>query len=322
MRIRWAFALLALASHAAVASTEAARPQRTIEARGPAGRLAGTLAGPGRAPVALIIPGSGPTDRDGNNPAGIRAAPYRLLAEALAAQDITTVRIDKRGMFGSAGPGIDPNAVTLDAYVDDMRAWVAAVRSHTDAPCVWLIGHSEGGLVAIAAARAINDACGLVLVATPGRPMGEVLRSQLRANPANAPVLAQAESAIDALTAGRRVDASAMHPALAPLFAPQVQGFLVSMFAFDPAKALAGYERPVLIVQGTRDLQVSEEDAGLLKRADDDAQLVLLPNANHVLKVVDGPDARANVASYADPSLPLAPGVGAAIGRFLLAKRP
>jgi hypothetical protein len=69
---------------------------------GPQGPLAGSLLDAGKgAPVVLIIPGSGPTDRDGNNPLGITAAPYRLLAEALAAKRVSSVRIDKRGMFGS-----------------------------------------------------------------------------------------------------------------------------------------------------------------------------------------------------------------------------
>jgi len=321
---RMAFALLAigLALAPAARPTDVAAAERSVEADGPSGKLAGTLRGPGTAPVVLVIPGSGPTDRDGNSPGGILAAPYRMLAQALAAQGVTTLRIDKRGMFGSAAPGVDPNAVTLDDNVADMRAWVAALRKQTGASCIWLLGHSEGGLVAIATATAggktAGDVCGLLLLATPGRPMGEVLRAQLRANPANAPILPQAEQAIDALTAGKRVETSGMHPALAPLFAQQVQGFLVSMFAFDPAHALAGYRKPVLVLQGKRDIQVSEADAQLLKQADAQATLILLPDMNHVLKTVTSDDVGANVATYADSSLPLAPGVADGIGRFLL----
>ena len=125
-----------------------------IEAVGPQGPLAGAMlrGSSAQGPVALIIPGSGPTDRDGNSPQGIRAASYRLLAQGLAAEGITTVRIDKRGMFGSAAVVPDANAVTMADYVADTAAWVKSVRAKTGAPCIWLIGHSEGGLVALAAA--------------------------------------------------------------------------------------------------------------------------------------------------------------------------
>ncbi len=104
--------------------------QTPIEAPGPNGPLAGTLLGEGKGhPVVLIIPGSGPTDRDGNSPLGIAAAPYRLLAEALAAQGIATARIDKRGMFGSKAAISDANAVTIADYAADVHAWAKVIRA-------------------------------------------------------------------------------------------------------------------------------------------------------------------------------------------------
>ncbi len=180
-----------------------------------------------RAPVMLIVPGSGPTDRDGNSPLGIKAAPYRLLAEALAKDDISTVRVDKRGMFASAAAG-DPNAVSVDIYANDYRAWIDAIREQTGAKCVWLLGHSEGALMVSAAAEGRKDVCGLVLVSGAGRPILDVMRDQLQANPANAPILPEALHAIDELKAGRHVDTAGMNPALARLFAPQVQDFMIS----------------------------------------------------------------------------------------------
>src|SRR6476660_9152363 len=99
---------------AAAASTQLTAP-------GPVGPLAGTYVDAGKnAPVMLIIPGSGPTDRDGNNPLGITAAQYRLLAEALASKGISSVRIDKRGMFGSKAAVPDANAVTVGDYAIDV----------------------------------------------------------------------------------------------------------------------------------------------------------------------------------------------------------
>ncbi len=161
-----------------------------IEAPGPHGPLRGTMVHPAKdAPMILMIPGSGPTDRDGNSPLGVRAAPYRLLAEGLAGRGIGSVRIDKRGLFGSQDAVIDANAVTIDDYVDDTSAWVDAVRVRTGAECVWLLGHSEGGLVALAAATKADHICGVILVAAAGRPLADVIREQLNASPANAPLM-------------------------------------------------------------------------------------------------------------------------------------
>jgi hypothetical protein len=266
----------------------------------------------------LIIPGSGPTDRDGNSPSGIVAAPYRLLAEALAARGIASVRIDKRGMFGSAGAVPDANAVTIADYAGDVHSWVRAIRSRTGARCVWLLGHSEGGLVALVAAQRPEGICGLVLAAAPGRRFGTVLREQLRANPANAPLLAEAMAAIDSLEAGKRVDPAGLNPALLPLFAPQVQGFVRSLLSYDPARLAGRVGKPVLIVQGEQDLQIAKVDAIRLAAANRNAKLALLPGVNHVLKVVVSDDRAANAATYSDPSLPIAPAVAGAIADFIL----
>ena len=123
----------------------------------------------------------------------------RLLADALAAKGVSSVRIDKRGMFASAAAIPDPNKVTLSDYADDVAAWIAAIRAKTGASCVWVAGHSEGGLVALTAAQRVKGICGLILIATPGRPLGGVMREQFHANPANAPILPDADAAIDAL---------------------------------------------------------------------------------------------------------------------------
>ena len=267
---------------ATVAATPSATTQTFVQAPGPLGPLKGTMLAPaaGGAPMVLIIPGSGPTDRNGNNPLGVRAATYRLLAEGLAQRSIGTVRIDKRGMFGSRTAVADGNAVTIGDYATDTKSWITAIRKLTGVPCVWVLGHSEGGLVALVSAQNAPDICGLVLVSAAGRPLGEVLREQLRSNPANAPIIDQAMAAIDGLEAGKHVDISTMTPALMPLFAPQVQGFLISVFSYDPAKLIASINKPVLILQGKRDMQVGVADAEQLKQAAPAAKLVLLDDTN------------------------------------------
>jgi pimeloyl-ACP methyl ester carboxylesterase len=295
-----------------------------LEAPGPNGALRGTLLSAGGAehPVLLIIPGSGPTDRDGNSPLGIQASTYRLLAEGLAAEGISSLRIDKRGLFGSAAAIPDPNAVTIGDYAGDVRRWSAILRERTGAPCIWLLGHSEGGLVAMAAANDATGICGLILVAAPGRRLGAILREQLQANPANAPILEQAEHAIDQLEAGQRIEAATLHLALLPLFRPEVQGFLIDTFSYDPAALLAREAKPTLILQGGRDLQISAADAQRLKTAKPNAELRVIPDANHVLKAVTSDDRTANLLTYAAADLPLAADIVPTIVQFIRAHTP
>lgn len=290
-----------------------------ITAEGPLGPLRGSIAGENiGGPVALILPGSGPTDRNGNSTLGIAAAPYQLLAQDLEAHGIASVRVDKRGMFGSAQAVEDANAVTLSDYVDDVRAWIKAIKQHTDTDCVWLVGHSEGGLVALAAAaEREDDICGLVLLSTAGYQLGDVLRTQLRSNPANAPLLDAAEEVISALEAGRRVDGREIPQPLLPLFYPDVQGFLISIFALDPTDLVSEIEVPTLILQGDRDIQVTTADAERLQSARPGAELVVVPDANHVLKHVASDNLEENLPTYADPDLPLADGIVEAIAGFI-----
>lgn len=319
MRLKVLAMCLATGSMCLPASASASETQ--AEAPGPEGPLQGTLLIPADRPVApeiaIIIPGSGPTDRNGNNPAGLAASSYRLLADALEQAGVATLRIDKRGMFGSAAAVRDANAVTLQDYAQDVGSWITVLRAQTGASCIWLIGHSEGGLVALQAAQSQADVCGVVLVAAAGRPLGVVIKEQLAANPANAFLLDQANAAIDEIAAGRAVDVTGMHPALRGLFDPAVQGYLSSVLAVDPARLVATLSMPVLIMQGTSDIQVSVADAERLSAAAPAAKLVLLDNVNHVLKTAPADDRAANIATYFKADLPLAEGVADAIAGFI-----
>jgi pimeloyl-ACP methyl ester carboxylesterase len=282
-----------------------------------AGALHGTMInGRNSDPVVLIVPGSGPTDRDGNNPMGLRTDAYKLLAEGLIDQKVSTVRIDKRGMFGSAQAG-DPNAVTPAAYVADIHAWIDAIKTERgeNSGCLFLLGHSEGALMVTLAAKDRKDVCGLILVAGMGRPMGEVIREQLRANPANAPIIDEAFAALVELEAARTVDTSTMTPTLLPLFNPSVQGYLMSVLTIDPVEALREARKETLVLQGDRDLQVAVEDARMLDSVRN-TELRIIGGMNHVLK--DAPEDRAgNLATYADASLPLSKDVIRRIRSFV-----
>jgi pimeloyl-ACP methyl ester carboxylesterase len=293
-----------------------------LTAPGPEGPLAGTLIDPDpKAPLVVILPGSGPTDRDGNNRLGVAGGPYKQLAEALAAKGIATLRADKRGQFASKAAQADPYAATTGGYADDAHAWANVLLPRTGRKCVWLLGHSEGALVALVAAQKPAGICGLVLLSGGGRPIGEVLRDQLKANPANAPILPQALAAIDSLEAGKRVPEASMPAPLRPLLGDKLQPYWIDLMSHDPAKLIAAIKLPVLILQGDRDIQVSVGDAQALKAAQPRATLTLLPGINHVLKPVATDDRAANIATYTDATLPISPLIAEDVAAFVTAKR-
>jgi len=281
--------------------------------------LHGTLEDAGKgAPAILILPGSGPTDRDGNAPPSLHGDTYKLLAQGLAAKGVTSLRVDKRGIGESRDAAPLETGLRFKTYADDARAWAAELRKETGTKCVWLLGHSEGALVAEVAAENPEGACGLILVAGAGRKAGDLIRDQIAANPANPPLVRQQVDAIlNSLEAGKPV--RDVPPYLAALFRPSVQPYMMSWLPLEPAALLSRITLPMLILQGENDIQVPLADAKLLAAAKPGAKLVLLPGVNHILKAAPT-DRAANMATYADPSLPLAPGVVDAVANFVKAQ--
>ncbi|MDX8350687.1 alpha/beta fold hydrolase [Cognatiyoonia sp. IB215446] len=274
-----------------------------VQIPGPPGPLeAEQIAPEGAAHAVVIVPGSGPTDRDGNSPqSGLATDTYKLLAEGLAVHGIASLRIDKRGFFGSEAAIADPNDVTIAAYADDLRGWVN--RASQIAPCVWIAGHSEGGLVALVAAKdPPASLCGLILLATPGRPVGQLMIAQFEANPANAPIMPEIRSIVTDLEAGTGRDPTDISPVLQSLFSPSLQRYMIDLFSYDPTAIAADWNGPALIMQGDADVQVSLDDANLLKGAMQQARRVNLPGGTHMLKEAVPGDP---LADYYDPTLPL-----------------
>ena len=280
-----------------------------------AGMLSGLYRDAGsNSPVILMVPGSGPTDLNGNSPLGVESNMFMQMSDALAAYGISTVRVDKRGLFSSKSAG-DPNAVTVDIYAQDYRNWVEVIRAETKQSCVYMLGHSEGALMVSAASIDNPNVCGLILVAGVGRPLGDVLREQLKANPANKPILKEAFDAINSLERAENVDTTTLHSALKPLFRAEVQDFLISAFAVDPAQVAATADMHTLIIQGKNDIQTSAIDAQKLAEATG-GQLVLIDDVNHVLKEASSTRSE-NIATYSDPDLAVSESVITAIRMFV-----
>jgi len=269
-------------------------------------------------PAVLLIAGSGPTDRNGNS-AGLPGAnnSLKLLAEALAQRGIASVRYDKRGIGGSRATLTSEADLRFDMLAADAAAWVRRMHLDPRLSTITVAGHSEGSLLGMLAARSAN-ADAYISLEGAGRTASAIIHEQL-ASRATAPIAAQADSIMAEIDAGRTVDS--IPPTLVALFRPSVQPYLVSWFRYDPAKELAKLQVPVLIVQGTTDIQVSNEDARLLAAADPRAKLVTIDGMNHVLKMVPA-DLTQQIKSYSDPSLPVAPQLVDAVASFVKDVRP
>jgi alpha-beta hydrolase superfamily lysophospholipase len=311
--------LACIAVTALALGTQAAAPPPTLERNvsisGGAAPLRGTLFVPtagARVPAALILGGSGPTDRNGNQPT-THTDNLKLLAHGLFAAGIATLRIDKRGI-GASGPAALAEAdLRLDTYVADAKAWLAFLRAQERIGRVFVVGHSEGALIASLAAQG-EDLAGLVLIAGIGSPLGTVMRRQLIAMAAPEPLRQRAFDIIAALERGQTTrDVPAE---LAALLRPSVQPFLISSLTRDPVAALAASTAPALIVQGTTDLQVSVENARLLAASRAGTELAIIDGMNHTLKVAPV-DRAAQRPAYVDPDLPLASALVPAVSDFI-----
>lgn len=289
--------------------------QRPISLDTGTGELFGTLLLPKSTkpvPVVLIIAGSGPTDRDGNNSDGGRNDSMKRLALILAKHKIASVRYDKRGVAASRPATPDERDLSIEKYVDDAVAWAAKLKTDSRLGPLVLMGHSEGALVATLAAERAG-AVALISVAGTGRPVDQVVREQLQ-DRLPPPLLARSEQLIEEIKAGK-TDNDVPEP-LQVVFRPSVQPYLISLFRQNPTAAFGQLKIPTLIIQGRNDMQVGVGDAELLHKAKPDSQLAIIDGMNHVLRIVPM-DIKRQLASYKDPQLPLASEVTDRILKFL-----
>lgn len=266
-----------------------------------------------KVPVVLIIAGSGPTDRDGNSllTKGTNNS-LKLLAEGLASKGIASLRYDKRGVGESGkemtiaaqktGRTLREDDLLFDAYVDDAAFWGQKLRGDKRFSAVVIAGHSEGSLIGMVAARKIN-ADAFISISGAGRPAGQIILEQLRAQ-LPPELIRSAEDIVNQLASGKTVES--VPPELSVLFRPSVQTYMISWLRFDPVKEIAKLTAPVLIIQGTTDMQVTARDAELLAGATPSAKMSLINGMNHVLKAVST-DVVQQELSYNDPSIPIIP---------------
>jgi alpha/beta superfamily hydrolase len=280
------------------------------------GDLEGTLTMPDAkppVPVALIIAGSGPTDRNGNNPM-MTNNHLKMLAEELAKNGIASLRFDKRAIAKSKQAGLNEADLRFDMYIKDVVDWVQLLKQNKNFNQIVVIGHSEGSLIGMVASQ--NESVGkFVSIAGFGQSADKTIREQLKASPPF--VLEQSTPILDELVKGNTVEN--VPQMFLVLFRPSVQPYMISWFKYDPQVEIAKLKKPILIVQGTTDIQVSVEDAKRLQTANPTARLVLIEGMNHIFKNADA-DRTKNIQTYSQPDLPVNAELVETISNFILAK--
>lgn len=279
--------------------------ERPVSLNTTTGVLNGKLVLPGQEtgyPVVLIISGSGPTDMDGNSAMmSGKNNSLKYLAEGLAGKGIASLRYDKRGIASSAPAGKDEYSMRFEDGIKDAQGWVDLLSRDKRFTNIYVLGHSEGALVGMAASVDNPKVKGYISVAGAGRPAYEVVEEQMSGQPE---VIREMVRSINkSLKEGKLVPDVPI--GLQALFRSSVQPYMISWYQYDPGELIRKLKIPVLIVQGGKDIQVAVKDADMLKQASPAADYHLIDNMNHLLKTCDTMDRQKQLATYTDPSLPL-----------------
>lgn len=286
--------------------------------------LAGTLSKPFDVPAQpmpaiILVGGSGPTDRDEIT---FNIPIFGQLSSVLADAGFAVIRYDKRGV-GQSGGRLESAA--LADFAEDLRAVLKYVAGRKDInpKQIAVVGHSEGGMVALLAAAKDKQIDALVLIATPGVRGSDLILAQqehllARSSMSDAEKQAKVELQMkinDAAASGQGwqdVPADVRRQVDTPWF----QSFLT----FDPAKLIPNVRQPILIVQGELDTQVApsnaERLAGLARARKNSAptELVRLSGVNHLLV----PAATGEADEYASlKDKHISPDLAAAIASWL-----
>jgi alpha/beta superfamily hydrolase len=240
--------------------------------------------------LVILIAGSGPTNRDGNQ-IGLTNNSLKLLAESLVNNGIAVYSYDKRIFAQMASGKLDEASLTFDNFIDDAKAVILYFKNQKKYHSITVAGHSEGALIGMVAAN--GNANAYISIAGAGRPIDEVLLEQIEKQ---APFLKEeVEKNLASLKSGNTFELK--NQMLASLFRASVQPYMISWIKYNPQNEIKKMQIPSLLINGDKDIQVSVQDAQLLQQAQPNAQLHIIPNMNHIFKVIKGDDTE-NKASY------------------------
>ena len=257
-------------------------------------------------PLVIIIAGSGPTDRNGNQ-SFMKNDMLKKLAERLSENGIATFRYDKRVVKQLKTRTFDKN-IRFDDFVTDAKSVVTYFKPSYSS--ITIAGHSQGSLVGLLATEAGVDR--FISLSGAGNPIDQIILEQITKT---APFFTEdTKRVLEILKSGKTT--TEFPPALASIFSLDIQPFMSNWMQYNPQKRIESLEIPVLIINGTRDLQVSTTEAQLLKDHKTDAEIVIIENMNHLLFEINGDDL-VNTKSYNELSYPIMPEVITAMVNFI-----
>lgn len=275
--------------------------------------LKGTLFSPettgSKTKLVILVAGSGPTNRNGNQ-LGMPNNSLKFLAEGLAKDGNAVFSYDKRSIALAIAGKADESSMRFEDFISDTKEVITYFRAKKQYAKIIVAGHSEGALIGLVASEDHN-ADGYVSLAGAGRPIDEIIVDQIAAQ---LPTLREeSRNNFDKMRKGETFEAN---PMLQSIFHDSVRPYLLSWMKYNPADEIRKLKIPVLIVNGTKDLQVKVPEAELLKKAKPDAKLAIIDNMNHVFKEIKGDDTE-NFQSYKNPDLPVIPALIDAVNQFI-----
>ncbi len=292
----------------------AAQSETTVHLETKTGTLEGSLLvseGITGTPVALIIAGSGPTDRNGNNPS-MKNNSLKMLAIELLNSKIASLRYDKRAIGKSRKAGLSEIDLRFENYIDDAKGWIDFLAKDKRFSQIIVIGHSEGSLIGMVASQE-KDVDKFISIAGMGQSADKTLIEQLKAQP---PMILEASlPIIKKLLQGETI--KDLNPMLHSLFRPSIQPYLISWFKYNPKEEIGRLKIPVLIIQGTTDIQVSTEDAKTLAEGNLQAEMKIIKGMNHIFKKAESGRLK-NIQTYNQPELPIKPELAKTIAGFIM----
>lgn len=259
--------------------------------------------------LVIFIQGSGPTDRNGNQ-SMMKNDGVKLIARELAANGIASFRFDKR-TFKMQELKLKEEDLRFEDFVKDVKDILSYFETQENFENLIIAGHSEGSLIGILASGENTD--GFISLAGAGEPIDNIIVEQVNKM---APQLGEnARAAFDEIKANGRTNNYS--PMLENLFRPSVQPYMNSWMKYDPAEEIKSLEIPILIINGTEDIQVGTEQANLLHEANENSQLILIEKMNHIFRKMETDDKLVNTKSYNEPARPLHPELIPEITNFI-----
>ncbi|HEX8576455.1 MAG TPA: alpha/beta hydrolase [Flavobacterium sp.] len=275
--------------------------------------IKGTLYTPEKAAkktnLVILIAGSGPTDRNGNTPMGENNS-LKFLSQDLATKKMAVFSYDKRIFAQIANKTFDEKTLRFDDFIKDAKDVIAYFRTQKTYHKIIIAGHSEGAQIGMIAAA--GNADGYISIAGPGRPIDVIISEQIEKQ---APTLKEeVQNNFEILKKGETFELK--NQMLASIFRESLQPYIISWMQYNPAEEIKKLHIPVLIINGTKDLQVQVLDAELLKKAKPEAKLEIIADMNHLLKEIKT-DEKENRDSYSNATLPVMPVIIDKIAEFV-----